>query len=35
MTHAGVTISQLYLSLHPQDDDLPQWRLNKANWKEF
>ena len=22
-------------SLHPQDDDLPRWRLNKANWKEF
>ena len=23
------------LSLHPQDDDLPRWRLNKANWEEF
>ena len=22
-------------SLHPQDDDLPRWRLNKANWEEF
>ena len=22
-------------SLHPQDDDLPWWRLNKANWEEF
>ena len=22
-------------SLHPQDGDLPQWRLNKANWEEF
>ena len=22
-------------SLHSQDDDLPRWRLNKANWKEF
>ena len=22
-------------SLHPQGDDLPQWRLNKANWEEF
>ena len=22
-------------SLHPQDDDLPRWKLNKANWEEF
>ena len=22
-------------SLHPQDDYLPRWRLNKANWEEF
>ena len=22
-------------SLHPQDDDLRRWRLNKANWEEF
>ena len=22
-------------SLHPQDDDLLRWRLNKANWEEF
>ena len=22
-------------SLHPWDDDLPRWRLNKANWEEF
>ena len=22
-------------SLHPQDNDLPRWRLNKANWEEF
>ena len=22
-------------SLHPQDDDLPRWRLIKANWEEF
>ena len=22
-------------SLHPQDDELPRWRLNKANWEEF
>ena len=22
-------------SLHPQDDDLPRWRLNKANLDEF
>ena len=22
-------------SLHPQDDNLPRWRLNKANWEEF
>ena len=22
-------------SLQPQDDDLPRWRLNKANWEEF
>ena len=23
------------VSLHPQDDHLPRWRLNKANWEEF
>ena len=22
-------------SLHPQDNNLPRWRLNKANWEEF
>ena len=22
-------------TLHPEDDDLPRWRLNKANWEEF
>ena len=22
-------------SLHPKDDGLPRWRLNKANWEEF
>ena len=22
-------------SLYPQNDDLPQWRLNKVNWEEF
>ena len=25
----------VFESLHPQDDDLPRWRLNKVNWEEF
>ena len=34
-THAEATIPQLYSSLHPQDDTLSRWRLNKAYWEEF